>query len=195
VGSLVSVGVVGSLVGVVGVELVVGAGLVVGGLEGVDGGRDGSTDVPAALDGAVLPGAGVLVVAMDDEAGGEPADRSAGVSAVVDVAQPSAMSLWVPDAVELAAAELVGVPTDALVARSADTSGAVEITTAVSTAAPRTALPPATVHQSRRGERRAACRGLIGGLPDRPVHSGTPRPPVAPRIDQLESYNLVISAS
>jgi hypothetical protein len=124
----------------------------------------------------VVDGAVVDVVA--DRLARPRVEDAASASCVVSVAQPSPM----PDRVrspagELASVELVAVATDALVVRSADAPGAEETTTAVRTATPRAALPAATVHQRRRGERRTACRGLIGGLPERPVPSGAPPPP------------------
>ena len=173
VGSLVSVGVVGSSVVVVGLvvvgELVVVRAVVVRvvvvvevpGLPkvGIDGPAE--ADVPAAVDGAALTVAGVVVTRADASRAG--ADRSAG-SSLVEVAQPSAISDRVPDAVELTGPTLVAVATDALVVRSAPASGAVETTTAVKTATPSTALPAATVHQTRNGDRRL-CRPLIARPP------------------------------
>jgi len=165
--------------------VVVGAGTVVvvvgDSAVGTGAGRDGAlpgAGVPAATVGCVLCD---VVVGLDGAAAGArrvDVDCPAGASSVVAVAQPSAMSERL--AAELEADALVAVPTDALVVRSTGATGPDETTTAVRTAAPSTAFPPATVHQSRRGDRRTACRGLMRGLPARPVPSGAQRPPEAP---------------
>ena len=188
-GGTVDVVPVGSLVcvwlGVAGSSVVVGAGSVVG--EDVGpllsmGGPGSASDVgtpgagaPAAAGGAAVCDVREDVVGRLVRADVVPAACS---SWLVVVAQPSSIPARV------GAADVVGadvlVPADALVVRSTGAPGPDERTTAVRTAAPSAALPAATLHQSRRGDRRTACRGLIGGLPARPVPSGAPRPPDAP---------------
>jgi hypothetical protein len=139
----------------------------------------------------------VCAAAVVDDDAARPAraavDRAAGASSVVAVAQPSAMSAPVLSG-ELEEDALVAVPTDTLVVRSTGAPGPDATTTAVRTAAPSSALPPATVHQSRRGDLRTACRGLMRGLPARPVPRCAPRPPKRLCDDRLKSFNLVISA-
>jgi len=199
-GSVVSVASLDS-VGVVDSDVVLGAGTVVvvvvdGSAVGLGARRDDDVsvaDVPAAVVGNVVCAAAVVV---DDEDGARPAradgDCTAGASSVVVVAHPSAMSAWVRAAGSLDADALVAVPIEALVVRCTGAPGPEATTTAVRTAAPSTALPAATVHQSRRGDRRTACRGLMRGLLARPVPRCAPRPPKRPCDDRLKSFNLVI---
>jgi hypothetical protein len=84
---------------------------------------------------------------------------------------------------------LVAVPTDAVVVRGG-ASGADETMTAVRTATPSAALPAATVHQTRRGDRRL-CRPLIA-RPPASTHpcAALPEPPVPPRRQRVSTVSF-----
>jgi hypothetical protein len=195
VGVVVSAGVVVP-VGVVSVGVVVTAD--VGSVVETGSGALGTTVAPAATAGDAVPTCALVdgpdaVVGRLDEVDREEAEDSATSPSLGAEAQPSPM----PDRV-CAWGSLppsgapVTVATDARLVSSAGAAGADETTTAVRTAAPKAALPAATVHQSRRGRRRTACRGLTGGLPTLPLPSRAPPPPGSSAMITPPSCNFVI---